>query len=269
MQKTIFITGASSGLGKITAKLFQSRGWHVIATMRNPENEKELTKLSNVTVMKLDVNSPTAISETVNELLKSHTIDLVLNNAGYGLIGPLEALNDEQITRQINTNLLGTIRVTKEFLPHFRTRKSGMFITITSMLGLIGYPTCSIYAATKFALDGFSESLAYELAHFNIKVKTIAPGGIQTDFAGRSMDGGMHDAYKTLVEKVSEGYSEEKASQFSTPKSIAEVIFEAATDNKDQLRYIAGTDAVAIYNERIQHGAEEHYLTIKKMFDLE
>lgn len=267
MQKTIFITGASSGLGKITAKLFQSRGWHVIATMRNPENEKELTKLSNVTVMKLDVNSPTAISETVNELLKSHTIDLVLNNAGYGLIGPLEALNDEQITRQINTNLLGTIRVTKEFLPHFRTRKSGMFITITSMLGLIGYPTCSIYAATKFALDGFSESLAYELAHFNIKVKTIAPGGIQTDFAGRSMDGGMHDAYKTLVEKVSEGYSEEKASQFSTPESIAEVIFEAATDNKDQLRYIAGNDAVALYNERIQHGAEEQYLTIKKMFD--
>lgn len=267
MQKTIFITGASSGLGKTTAKLFQSKGWHVIATMRNPENEKELTKLSNVTVMKLDVNSPTAITETVNELLKSHTIDIVLNNAGYGLVGPLEALNDEQITRQINTNLLGTIRVTNEFLPHFRTRKSGLFITITSMFGLIGYPTCSIYAATKFALDGFSESLAYELAHFNVKVKTIAPGGIQTDFAGRSMDGGMHDAYKTLVEKVSEGYSEEKASQFSTPESIAEVIFQAATDNKDQLRYIAGNDAVALYNERIQHGAEEHYLTIKKMFD--
>jgi NAD(P)-dependent dehydrogenase (short-subunit alcohol dehydrogenase family) len=267
MQKTIFITGASSGLGKTTAKLFQSEGWHVIATMRNPENEKELTKLSNVTVMKLDVNNPTAITETVNQLLKSHTVDLVLNNAGYGLVGPLEALNDEQVIRQINTNLLGTIRVTKEFLPHFRRRKSGLFINITSMFGLIGYPTCSIYAATKFALDGFSESLAYELAHFNIKVKTIAPGGIQTDFAGRSMDGGMHDAYKKLVEKVSEGYSEEKASQFSTPESIAEVIFEAATDNKDQLRYIAGNDAVALYNERIQHGAEEQYLTIKKMFD--
>lgn len=267
MQKTIFITGASSGLGKTTAKLFQSKGWHVIATMRNPENEKELTKLSNVTVMKLDVNNPKAITETVNELLKSHTIDLVLNNAGYGLVGPLEALNNEQITRQINTNLLGNIMVTKEFLPHFRTRKSGLFITITSMFGLIGYPTCSIYAATKFALDGFTESLAYELAHLNIKVKTIAPGGIQTDFAGRSMDGGMHDAYKTLVEKVSEGYSEEKVSQFSTPESIAKVIFEAATDNKDQLRYIAGNDAVALYNERIQHGAEEHYLTIKKMFD--
>lgn len=267
MQKTIFITGASSGLGKTTAKLFQSNGWHVIATMRNPENEKELTKLSNVTVMKLDVNNPTAIIETVKELLKIHTIDLVLNNAGYGLLGPLEGLHDEQITRQINTNLLGTIRVTKEFLPHFRTRKSGLFINITSMFGLIGYPTCSIYAATKFALDGFSESLAYEVAHFNIKVKIIAPGGIQTDFAGRSMDGGMHDAYKTLAEKVSEGYSEEKVSQFSTPESIAEVIFEAATDNKDQLRYIAGNDAVALYNERIQHGVEEHYLTLKKMFD--
>lgn len=267
MQKTIFITGASSGLGKTTAKLFQSEGWHVIATMRNPENEKELTKLSNVTIMKLDVNNPTAITETVNELLKRHTVDLVLNNAGYGLVGPLEALNEEQITRQINTNLLGTIRVTKEFLPHFRRRKSGLFITITSMFGLIGYPTCSIYAATKFALDGFSESLAYEMAHFNVKVKTIAPGGIQTDFAGRSMDGGMHDAYKTLVEKVSEGYNEEKASQFSTPDRIAEIIFQAATDRKDQLRYIAGNDAVALYNERIQHGAEEHYLTMKKRFD--
>lgn len=267
MQKTIFITGASSGLGKTTAKLFQSKGWQVIATMRNPENEKELTTLSNVTVMKLDVNDQLAITETVNEVLKNYTVDVVLNNAGYGLIGPLEALNDDQIIRQINTNLLGAIRVTKEFVPYFRTKKGGMFINITSMFGLIGYPTCSIYAASKFALDGFSESLAYELAHLNIKVKTIAPGGIQTDFAGRSMDGGMHDAYQKLVAKVSEGYSEEKASQFSTPQSITNVIFEAATDTKDQLRYIAGNDAIALYNERVQKGPEEQYLTIKKIFD--
>lgn len=266
MQKTIFITGASAGLGKATAKLFQSKGWNVIATMRNPENETELNKLENVTVLKLDVTDLTQIEETIKKAITNHSIDVVVNNAGYGLIGALEALTDEQINRQLNTNLLGVIRVTKAFTPYFRERKNGTFINITSMFGLIGYPTCSVYAATKFAIDGFSESLAYDLAHFGVKVKTVAPGGIQTDFTGRSMDGGQHEAYNQLVEKVSEGYSEERVSNFSTPESIAAVIFDAATDNKDQLRYIAGQDAVSLYTEREEIGAEAQYQKIQKMF---
>lgn len=266
MQKTIFITGASAGLGKATAKLFQSKGWNVIATMRNPENETELTNLENVTVLKLDVTDFTQIEETIKKAITNHSIDVVVNNAGYGLIGALEALTDEQINRQLNTNLLGVIRVTKAFTPYFRERKNGMFINITSMFGLIGYPTCSVYAATKFAIDGFSESLAYDLAHFGVKVKTVAPGGIQTDFTGRSMDGGQHEAYNQLVEKVSEGYSEERVSNFSTPESIAAMIFDAATDNKDQLRYIAGQDAVSLYTEREEIGAEAQYQKIQKMF---
>lgn len=266
MQKTIFITGASAGLGKATAKLFQSKGWNVIATMRKPENETELNKLENVTVLKLDVTDLTQIEETIKKAITNHSIDVVVNNAGYGLIGALEALTDEQINRQLNTNLLGVIRVTKAFTPYFRERKNGTFINITSMFGLIGYPTCSVYAATKFAIDGFSESLAYDLAHFGVKVKTVAPGGIQTDFTGRSMDGGQHEAYNQLVEKVSEGYSEERVSNFSTPESIAAVIFDAATDNKDQLRYIAGQDAVSLYTEREEIGAEAQYQKIQKMF---
>lgn len=267
MQKTIFITGSSSGLGKATAKLFQSKGWQVIATMRNPKNEVELTKLENVTVLKLDVTDKEQIEETVLEVIQQYSVDVVLNNAGYGLIGALEALNDELITRQLNTNLLGVIRVTKAFTPYFRMKENGMFINITSMFGLIGYPTCSIYSATKFALDGFSESLAYELANLGVTVKTIAPGGIQTDFAGRSMDGSVHDAYQKLIEKVNEGYSEERINQFSTSNQIASVIFEAATDNKNQLRYIAGIDATMLYNERLQLGAEGQYRNIKKMFN--
>lgn len=251
MQKTIFITGASAGLGRATAKLFQSRGWNVIATMRNPENETELTKLANVTVLKLDVTSENQIDNTVQTIIKKYSVDVVLNNAGYGLVGVLEALSDEQIVRQLNTNLLGVIRTSKAFLPHFREQKKGMFINITSMFGLTGYPTCSVYAATKFAIDGFSESLAYELAHLGIAVKIVAPSGIQTDFAGRSMDGGMHNAYKKLMEKVSEGYSEERISQFSTADKIAEIIYEAASDNKNKLRYIAGTDAIELYEERV------------------
>jgi len=266
MQKTIFITGASAGLGKSTAKLFQSKGWKVIATMRKPENETELTKLENVTVLKLDVTDNAQIEDTVQKVIQQYTVDVVLNNAGYGLIGVLEALTDEQITRQLDTNLLGVIRVTKSFIPHFREKKNGTFINVTSMFGLIGYPTCSVYSATKFAIDGFSESLAYDLDQFGVKVKTIAPGGIQTDFAGRSLDGGQHEAYQKLMNKVSEGYSAESISNYATPESIANVIYDAATDNKKQLRYIAGQDAISLYTEREKIGAEAQYQKIQKMF---
>ncbi|NIG54536.1 SDR family oxidoreductase [Chitinophaga sp. Cy-1792] len=266
MRKTVFITGASTGLGKASARLFQSIGWNVIATMRNPQYETELTALENVSVLKLDVTDPEQIKETVAAAISMHTIDLVLNNAGYGLIGVLEALSDEQITRQLNTNLLGVIRLTKGFIPYFRERKAGMFINITSMFGLAGYPTCSVYAATKFAVDGFSESLAYELAHFGVKVKIVAPGGIQTDFAGRSMDGGLHGAYTELADKVAAGYSEENISRFSTAEAVAAVIYAAATDNKNQLRYFAGEDAINLYHERETFGAEIQYQKIQAMF---
>src|SRR5690606_17880568 len=181
-----------------------------IATMRNPEKENELKELPNVSLVKLDVTDAAAIQKTVSSILQSHSVDVVLNNAGYGLIGPLEALTNEQILSQVHTNLIGVINVTRAFVPHFRERKSGTFINITSTFGLLGYPTCSIYNATKFAVDGFSEGLAYELAQFGIKIKVIAPGGMQTDFAGRSMQGAMHEAYQKLVDKVSEGYSEEQ-----------------------------------------------------------
>ncbi len=252
MQKTIFITGASSGLGKATAKLFQANGWKVIATMRHPEKESELKELPNVTMVQLDVTDQEKIKHTISEVLKSHAVDVVLNNAGYGLIGPLEVLTDEQIQMQVQTNLFGVIHVTKAFVPYFRERKSGTFINITSTFGLLGYPTCSIYNAAKFAVDGFSEGLAYELAQFGIRVKVVAPGGMQTDFAGRSLQGGMHEAYAQLVAKVSEGYSEEQLANYTRAEDVAQIIYDAATDNKDQLRYIAGNDAVSLYKERLE-----------------
>jgi len=267
MQKTIFITGASSGLGKAAALHFQSMGWKVIATMRTPEKEQDLTQLENVIVLKLDVSNATQINTVTAEVIKSHGVDVVLNNAGYGLIGVLEALNDSQITQQINTNLLGVIRLTKAFTPYFRECKKGLFINVSSMLGLFGYPTCSVYAATKFALDGFSESLAYELAHFGVQVKIIAPGGILTDFAGRSLDGAQHEAYETLENKVAEGYNPENIKNFALSEDIAAIIYQAATDEKDQLRYVAGKDATAIYNKRQEIGAEAHFKNIKEMFD--
>jgi NAD(P)-dependent dehydrogenase (short-subunit alcohol dehydrogenase family) len=263
-MKTIFITGASTGLGKATAKLFQSKGWQVIATMRHPEKKTELQQLENVTVLKLDVTNDSQINNTVQQVIEQYGVDVVLNNAGYGLIGPLEAFSDAQITRQIDTNLLGVIRVMKAFTPYFRNKGEGVFITISSMFGLVGYPTCSLYSATKWALEGFCECMAYDLATFGVRVKTIAPGGIQTDFAGRSLDGASHEAYLPLIAKVSEGYSEEKISNYSTPQQIADVVYEAATDNNNQLRYLAGPDSVALYSERLELGPEAHYLKTRQ-----
>lgn len=266
MQKTILITGASSGLGKATAKLFQEKGWKVIATMRRPEEEKELKLLSNITLVELDVTNTLKIQETIAEVLKSNSVNVVLNNAGYGLIGPLESFTNEQIQTQIQTNLMGVIQITQAFVPYFRERKSGTFINVTSTFGLLGYPTCSIYNASKFAVDGFSEGLAYELAQFDINVKVVAPGGMQTDFAGRSMEGGMHEAYGQLVAKVSEGYSEEQIANYTKAEDVAEIIYDAATDGKSQLRYIAGNDAIDLYNERLDLTPEGQFEKIRAQF---
>jgi NAD(P)-dependent dehydrogenase (short-subunit alcohol dehydrogenase family) len=266
MQKTIFITGASSGLGKATAKLFQANGWKVVATMRNPDQENELRNLPNITLVQLDVTDPEKIKHTISEVLKFHAVDVVLNNAGYGLIGPLEAFTDEQIETQVQTNLFGVINVTRAFIPYFRERKSGTFVNITSTFGLLGFPTCSIYNAAKFAVDGFSEGLAYELAQFGVKVKVVAPGGMQTDFAGRSLQGGMHEAYAQLVAKVSEGYSEEQVANYTKAADVAKIIYDAATDAKSQLRYIAGNDAVALYNERLALTPEGQFEKIRSQF---
>lgn len=266
MKKTIFITGASSGLGKAAAKLFQEKGWNVIATMRKPENETELTSLENVKVIALDVTNSSQINETINQILATENVDVVLNNAGYGLIGPLESFSEEQIENQLQTNLFGVINVTRAFVPYFRERKSGTFINITSTFGLLGYPTCSIYNASKFAVDGFSEGLAYELGQFGIKVKVVAPGGMQTDFAGRSLQGGLHEAYQGLIAKVSEGYSEEQIANYTKAETVAEIIYNAATDEKNQLRYIAGNDANELYNERLSISPENQFQKMRTQF---
>jgi NAD(P)-dependent dehydrogenase (short-subunit alcohol dehydrogenase family) len=250
---TIFITGASSGLGKATAILFAARGWQVIATMRHPEQETELTKLPNVRLLTLDVTDPESIESTVQRAITVSAVDVVFNNAGYGLIGALEAVSDEQITQLVNTNLLGVIRVTKAFLPHLRAKKSGCIINTTSIGGLIAFPLYSIYHATKWAVEGWSESMSFELALHNIQIKTVSPGGIATDFTGRSLVVVEHGAYGDLLQKLMSG---QENVQFSAPESIAEVVYQAATDQQDQLRYPAGADAIATYAHRLGVGPE-------------
>jgi len=266
-QKAIFITGSSSGLGRATAKLFAAKGWKVIASMRNPDKEKELAKTSDVILMALDITEPQQIESVAQEVVGSGGVDVVLNNAGSGLAGALEGLTDEQILRIVNTNMLGTIRTTKAFIPHFRQKRAGLFINTTSIGGRMTVPFNSIYHATKWALEGWSESMAFELNQFGIGIKTVEPGGMKTDFFTRSFDTGRHPAYDALVNKVMSIITDPKQmATYSSPEQIAEVVYEAATDGKDQLRYIAGAVAKAIYAMRLQRGEEAFRQAMAQQF---
>jgi len=262
MQQTIFITGASTGLGKATALLFQRKGWNVIATMRNPSKEAELSTLSNVTVLPLDVTDPAQIRSTVQTAIALHEIDVVFNNAGYGLIGALEAFTDEQLVKQLDTNLLGVIRVTKAFAPYFREKKKGLFITTTSIGGLLTFPLDSVYHATKWALEGWSESMSFELGLHNIGIKTIAPGGIKTNFAGESLVVARHPAYEAGLQKLFELMDPDN---FEPVELIADTVYEAATDGKKQLRYVAGVFANQLYNRRLEIGSEAAVVEMNQM----
>lgn len=246
MNKTILITGASSGIGKETAKLFQSKGWNVIATMRNPEQEAELSKLNNVLITRLDVLDLDSIDNAIQKgIQKFGKIDVLLNNAGYGAYGPLESFPRERVLKQFNTNVIGLLDVTRAILPHFRQNKNGTIINISSMGGKMTFPLGSLYHGTKFAVEGISESLRYEVEQFGCKVKIVEPGAIATDFAGRSFDFN-HDEklkeYNDIVTKVTTVFPTmiKKASKTDV---VTKVIYEAATDGKNKLRYMAGKDA--------------------------
>lgn len=265
MRKTIFITGVSTGLGRAAAKLFQQKGWNVIATMRNPETEMELTALENVTVLPLDVTNLQQIKTTVAKAISLHHIDVVFNNAGYGLMGALEAFSDEQILKQISTNLLGVIRVTHAFIPHFREKKSGLFISTTSMGGFLGFPLHSIYHATKFGVEGWSESMSFELGLYKIGIKTVAPGATATDFLNRSLEKSLHPAYKELEDKLFDSTNAMMNAAIPA-EQVAEVVYEAATDGKDQIRYVAGEDTKAMYARRLEIGGEAFRKEITKQF---
>ena len=264
---TIFITGTSSGLGRASAKLFASRGWTVVATMRNPSKETELAALPNVVLLALDITDPQQIGEAASATLARGDVDVVFNNAGYGMAGPLEGVTDEQMLRMVHTNLMGPIRVTKAFMPHFREKRRGLFINTTSIGGLITVPLNSMYHATKWALEGWSDGMAFELSQFGIGLKIIEPGGMKTDFFTRSFDAGRHPAYDTLVAQVMNAITDPKQmATYSAPEEIAEIVYEAATDGKDQLRYVAGADAKATYATRLQIGDEAFRKAIAQQF---
>ena len=255
MGKTILITGSSTGIGRASVLKFQSEGWNVIATMRSPEKEEELKTLENVVVTKLDVQDLSTINYAVAEgIAEFGKIDVVLNNAGYGLMGTFESANKASVARQFDVNVFGLFDVTRAVLPHFRKNKSGLFINISSIGGRMTFPLMPLYHATKFAVEGFSESLHYELQPLGVGVKIVEPGGVATDFGSRSLDYQHNEKleeYNGFVAKTMEAFGKAFAADtVSTPDVIADVIFTAAIDNTATLRYRAGEDAIQLLSAR-------------------
>ena len=251
MPKTILITGASTGIGRTTALHFQAQGWNVVATMRTPEREQELSKLDNVLVTRLDVTDQDSIDTAVAAGIERFgQIDVLLNNAGYGAYGPLEAFPMDRIERQFDTNVIGLLAVTKAVLPHFRANQSGTIVNISSIGGQMTFPLGTLYHGTKFAVEGLSEALHYELAPFGVRVKIVEPGMIHTDFGGRSFDFVNDESmveYQETVQKLMAGFGDVQGSE---PQVVADVIWDAVTDGTDTLRYRAGADAVALLDQR-------------------
>lgn len=274
MKKTVLITGASSGIGKGTAKYFQEKGWNVVATMRTPENEEELTQLDGVLVTRLDVTDLESIDQAIAKGVEEFgQIDVFVNNAGYGAFGPLESFSREAMLRQVNTNLIGVMDTTRAILPHFRANQSGLIINVSSVGGRVSLPFNSLYHATKFGLEGLTESLVFELSAFGGMAKLIEPGGVATDFLGRSFDFSNDEnltEYQPMMQKMMQAIQNLGADSANkaTPADAAEVIYEAATDGSDQIRYLVGADAPGYLSAKFDHTDEVYIANVKKIYGL-
>jgi NAD(P)-dependent dehydrogenase (short-subunit alcohol dehydrogenase family) len=269
-MKTVFITGCSSGIGEATAKKFAAEGWNVAATMRNPAGA-HLKDAPNVRLFALDVTDRASIARAVAQSLEAFgRIDVLVNNAGYGLFGPFETASDEAIERQFKTNLFGLFDVTRAALPTMRAQRSGVIVNISSIGGLTTFPLNSLYHATKFAIVGFSESLNFELAPFGVQVKIVAPGGVATDFAGRSLAltfSGDDHPYAATVAKVAAAFAARQGNR-STSEYLAEGVYAAATDGTRQTRYVIGEDAVALLAARAKMTDEQYVAFMEKQMGL-
>jgi len=271
MKKVIFITGASSGLGKATSLYFAQQGWNVIATMRNPQDEKELTEHSNIFIAKLDVSDYGSIQEAINQSIeKFGQIDVLINNAGYGQQGLFEAISAEKVREQFEVNVFGLMEVTRAILPHFRSRKQGMIVNVTSGVGRVTVPLVSIYAASKFAVEGFSEALSYELESQNIRVKIIEPGYVATKFYERAATDYAHDESLSDYNEFTTGMStlfNAFADQVTAgANEVAKSVYEAVNDGTYTLRYVVGPDLEPLIALKSNKPDQQYVDTMRNQF---
>jgi NAD(P)-dependent dehydrogenase (short-subunit alcohol dehydrogenase family) len=252
MTKTVLITGASSGYGKATAELFLGRGWNVVATMRHP-NPDIFASHDGLKVLPLDVTNASHVRDFLAEALALFgTIDVLVNNAGIGVVGAFEATPMSTVREIFETNTFGVMAMTQAVLPYFRERRSGTVVNVTSSVTLARMPLAAAYTASKAAIEGFTGSLAFELEHFNVRVKLIEPGyapttRFATNGAAR-MNGLIPEAYASFAEPIFAAFAQPAA--VTIESDVAEAVWRAANDATGQLRFPAGADAVALAQTR-------------------
>lgn len=243
-MKTILITGCSSGFGLATARYFLDRDWSVIATMRTPR-EEVLPHSDRLRVLALDVTEPASVRQAVEA---AGPIDVLVNNAGIGVLGALEGTSMTTAREVFETNTLGTMAVTQAVLPQFRQRKAGVIVNVTSSVTLMPLPLLSVYTASKAAVNAFTESLALELQPFNVRLRLVLPGRApETRFGDNAqprMQGGIPEAYADLAQRVFAEWGQSSA--VTRAQDVAEAIWRAATDPLCPPRLAAGADAVAL-----------------------
>jgi short-subunit dehydrogenase len=255
MHQVALITGCSSGIGYETALMLARNGFYTFATMRNTKKSDSLEEIIrkeslDLNIRELDVNDDTSIENTINCIKReANRIDVLINNAGYGLVGFFEDLTLDEIRNQFETNFFGVLNITKKIIPIMRLQKSGTIINVSSGAGQVGFPGISAYVSTKFAIEGFSESLMYELFPYGIKVVIIEPGVTKSNFfrncivSEHSMKSSSPysrplDKFQRNVELMQE--------HATSPIDVAKVIIQVLGNNEPKQRYIVGNDVAMI-----------------------
>ena len=255
-KNVALVTGSSSGIGFETAILLVRNGYHTYASMRNLEKSKDIAQITikeklPLQIVQLDVNDDMSVKEAIDKIESEQgRINVLVNNAGYVLLGPVEQLSIKEFKEQFETNFFGVIRVIQPVLPTMRRQRGGTIVNISSSAGRIGLPLNSAYVSSKFALEGLSESMAYELEQFGIRVVLIEPGFIRTNLinsgtsAKKALD--PKSPYFSLMQKVENHFKSrmENVSSSSTPEEVAKAILQAVRSENPQLRYIVGTTII-------------------------
>jgi NAD(P)-dependent dehydrogenase (short-subunit alcohol dehydrogenase family) len=253
MNKTVLITGTSSGYGKTTAELFLDRGWNVVATMRHTKPDIFVSQSDRLKVLPLDVTNSDSVRNAIAEAISTFgTIDVLVNNAGIGVVGAFEATPIATVREVFETNTFGVMAMTQAVLPLFRERRSGVVVNVTSSVTLAPMPLAAAYTASKAAIEGFTGSLAIELEWFNVHVKLVEPGYAPTTrFTSNGafrMQGLIPEAYARFAEPIFAAFARPAA--VTSESDVAEVVWRAANDTSGQLQFPAGADALALAQSR-------------------
>ena len=269
-EKVALVTGSSRGIGFVTSTTLARNGFLTYASMRNLDNEKEIRLVVDkekipLQTIQLDVTDSNSVHNAIKSIMdQSGRIDVLVNNAGYGLVGAFEELGIEEIKQQYETNLFGVIRVTQAVLPIMRKQKSGIIVNMSSGAGRFGYPNGSAYVSTKFALEGLSESVAYEVEPFGIKIVLVEPGFVRTNFSNvvAKKSQSTNSQYSKMTEKMAASIEQMKLKS-SPPELVANVVLEAVTSKNPNLRYLAGKD-VEEWMEQKKHMTDREFFNMIK-----